>query len=96
MLDNSSTKFSQLKCLTLSNVKGMSDYGIILIVRALCTNETLEELDLYGCKMTALSFEAIMILVKDVNLTLHKLNVELFQTIDNAPASSAASQVTPG
>ena len=58
----------------------MSDYGIILIVRALCTNETLEELDLYGCKMSSLSYEALNILVKDVNLTLHKLNVELFQT----------------
>jgi hypothetical protein len=67
----------------------MSDYGIILIVRSLCSNEMLEELDLYGCKLTSLSFEALMILVKDVNLTLHKLNVELFQTIEDSPPVAA-------
>jgi len=61
----------------------MSDYGVILIVKSLCTNESLEELVLYGCKMTSLSFEALMILVKDVNLTLHKLEVDLDQTVDD-------------
>lgn len=83
---------SQLKTLSLSNVKGMSDYGVILIVKALCSNESLEELDLYGCKMSSLSFEALMILVKDVNLTLHKLNVELYQTVDDvAPVANPQS-----
>jgi hypothetical protein len=83
LIETPSIRISQLKTLSLSNIKGMSDYGVILIVKALCTNESLEELDLYGCKMTSLSFEALMILVKDVNLTLHKLNVELYQTVED-------------
>jgi hypothetical protein len=33
-----------------------------------------------------------MILVKDVNLTLHKLNVELYQTVEDvAPVASSQS-----
>ena len=56
IIETASVRVSQLKTLSLSNVKGMSDYGIILIVKALCSNESLEELDLYGCKMTSLSF----------------------------------------
>jgi len=92
IIETATVRMSQLKTLSLSNVKGMSDYGVILIVKALCSNESLEELDLYGCKMSSLSFEALMILVKDVNLTLHKLNVELYQTVEDvAPVANPQS-----
>lgn len=83
IIETASVRISQLKTLSLSNVKGMSDYGIILIVKALCTNESLEELNLNGCNLTSLSFEALNILVHDVNLTLHKLYVDDYYTVED-------------
>lgn len=57
-------------------MKGLTDYGIILIVRALCYNQTLEILDLQGCNLTEDSLKALFILVRDVNLTLYKLTLD--------------------